>query len=85
MEIIVSWHDSVEVGALHLDGVSPKRTATLYATITPHSNEEEEDFKRIISELIKTYPCTVGSHNSHNSFFVFDLNKEFPGDSLFTK
>ena len=27
--------------------------------------------------------CTVGSRNSHNSFFVFDLNKEFPGDSLY--
>ena len=26
---------------------------------------------------------TVGSRNSHNSFFVFDLNKEFPGDSLY--
>ena len=24
---------------------------------------------------------TVGSRNSHNSLFVFDLNKEFPGDS----
>ena len=26
---------------------------------------------------------TVGLRNSHNSFFVFDLNKEFPGDSLY--
>ena len=26
---------------------------------------------------------TVGSRNSHNLFFVFDLNKEFPGDSLY--